>query len=395
MFRTAHVRAIVSMLALLSVVSVAVPAWAADPTPAKGPASPGGSLAQARTDHTATLLPDGRVLIIGGDNGETLASAEVWSPDTESFSPAGSLAHARKWHTATLLLDGRVLVTGGLGGNGGGQDDFLASAEIWDPDTAAFRTTGSMADSRIHHTATRLADGRVLAVAGVVASIVPLASAELWDPVTGEWTPTGSLRQWRAEHTATELDDGRVLVIGGGSFTSDGFVTFDRAEIWDPASDAFSRAGRLTVPRRGHSATRLTDGRILVLGGSMTRASGEDVHTEAHSSAEVWDPLDRSFDPAGSLTELRGDITSGVLPDGRVLVIGSGGSDSEVSAARTVAESWEPRTESFSPAGTLALSRSGQTVTILPDGRALIVGGVDESGDYLASAEVFEPRSTE
>ncbi len=127
----------------------------------------------------------------------------------------------------------------------------------------------------------------------------------------------------------------------------------------------------------------------------MTRASGEDVSTAAHASAEVWDPLGRSFDPAGSLTELRGDITSGLLPDGRVLVIGSGGSDSELSAARTVTESWDPRTESFSPAGTLAQSRNGQTVTVLPDGRALIVGGVDESGDYLASAEVFEPLSTE
>ena len=252
-----------------------------------------------------------------------------------------------------------------------------------------------MADSRVHHTATRLADGRVLAVAGIVASIVPPASAELSNPVTGEWTPTDSLRQWRAEHTATELDDGRVLVIGGGSFTSDGYETFDSAETWDPASGAFRRAGRLTVPRWGHSATRLTDGRILVLGGSMTRASGEDVHTEAHHSAEVWDPVDRSFDSAGSLSELSGDITPEMLPDDRVLVIGSSGSDSEAAAARTVAESWDPRTRSFSPAGTLTQARSGGTVTILPDGHALVVGGVDENGDDLASAEILEPRSIE
>ncbi len=384
MFQARRSRAIANTLALLLVATVAVPARGMDPTPASGSFSPTGSLAQARTDHTATLLPDGRVLVIGGDDGGTVATAEVWSPDTESFSPAGSLAQARKWHTASPLPDGRVLVIGGLGDNAGNQEDFLASAEIWDPGTETFGATGSMADARIHHTATLLPDGRVLAVAGVVVSIASLALAELWDPATGAWTPTGSLEQWRFDHTATPLDDGRVLVIGGGSFTIDGFETFDSAELWDPASGSFSHTGSLAEPRLDHSATRLTDGRVLVIAGSMMSASG------AHSSAEVWDPRTEAFAPAGSLADGRSRHTATLLPDGGVLVIGGGAFTSESSDIHASAERWDPATRSFAPEGSLADARSDHTATLLPDDRVLVIGGGGEDGAYLASAEIYE-----
>jgi hypothetical protein len=392
MYQTRRSRAIANALALLLVATVAVPARGTDPIPVSGPFGPAGSLSQARTDHTATLLPDGRVLVLGGeDGGETLASAELWSPDTGSFLSAGSLVQARKWHTATLLPDGRVLIVGGLGNSAGGQDDFLASAEIWDPATGEFAPTGSMTDSRIHHTATLLPDGRVLAVAGIVLSIASLASAELWDPATDEWTRTGSLKQWRADHTATLLDDGQVLVIGGGSFTADGFKTFKRAEIWNPAKGAFRPAGRLARPRLCHSSTRLPDGRVLVVGGLMNRAKGEAVRSKVRRSAEVWNPTDRSSDPVGPLTVISGCNTAGLLLDGRVLVVGSGDTDPEASETAEVAETWDPTTGSFSPAGSLIGARSGHTVTILPDGRALVIGGVDEGGDYLVTAEIYDP----
>jgi hypothetical protein len=327
MFQARRSRAIANTLALLLVATVAVPARGMDPTPASGSSSPTGSLAQARTDHTATLLPDGRVLVIGG--------------------------------------------------HGDRSGSFLASAEIWDPVTEAFGPTGSMADSRIHHTATLLPDGRVLAVAGVVVSIVPNTSAELWDPATGVWTPTGSLDQWRVFHTATPLDDGRVLVIGGGSFTIDGFETFGSAELWDPASGSFSHAGSLAEPRLDHAATRLTDGRVLVIAGSMMSASGP------HSSAEMWDPRTRAFAPAGSLVEGRSCHTATLLPDG-------GAFTSERTDIHASAERWDPATRSFAPEGSLADARSDHTATLLPDGRVLVVGGGGEDGAYLASAEIYE-----
>jgi hypothetical protein len=202
---------------------------------------------------------------------------------------------------------------------------------------------------------------------------------------------TASLITGRGDHTATLLDDGRVLVIGGGSFTTDGFETFKRAEIWNPAMGTFRPAGRLARPRLCHSSTRLPDGRVLVIGGLMNRAKSEATRSKAHRSAEVRDPFDHSFDPVGSLTVISGCNTAGLLPEGRVLVVGSGDTDPEASETAEVAETWDPTTGSFSPAGSLIGARSGHTVTILPDSRALVIGGVDESGDYLVTAEIYDP----
>jgi len=138
-----------------------------------------------RDSHTATLLPDGRVLVVGGGCPPTqkcqdhAVVAEVWDPQTATFEPAGSLAQLREGHTATLLPDGRVLVVGGSGWDGGD----LASAEVWDPTTASFSPAGSLAQGRRGHTATLLPDGRVLIVGGRDGD--PLASAEVWDPSEG------------------------------------------------------------------------------------------------------------------------------------------------------------------------------------------------------------------
>jgi hypothetical protein len=396
MLRYDSIVVIATAMALLFTPAPTVISPPADAAPDSWFCGPAGSLAKARSDHTATLLSDGKVLIIGGERGrEKLTSAEIWDPATEEFGPTGSMTEARKWHTTTLLPDGRVLVVGGSGNPAGYGDNFLTSAEIWDSTSGEFSPTGSMTDSRIYHTTTLLPDGRILAVAGIVLSIVPLASAELWDPDTGNWTPTGSLEQWRADHTATLLDDGRVLVIGGGSFTKDGLKTFDRAEAWKPAKGKFRPAGRLGTSRMGHSATRLHDGRVLVVGGTKMRVGKKQSRRAALASAEVWDPATGSFEPGGSLTQLSGGTRSGLLPDGRVLVVGAiSDSDPEATEYAVVAEMWDPGTASFSLAGSLSVARGGQTVTTLSDGRALIVGGVNEAFRHLASAEICGPEST-
>jgi len=396
MLRYNSIVVIATAMALLFTPALTATSPPADPATASWSCGPAGSLDEARSDHTATLLPDGRVLIVGGGRRRgKLASAETWDPASGEFSPTGSLAEGREWHTATLLPDGRVLVVGGSGEVTDGMDNFLTSAEIWDPATGEFSPTGSMTDSRIHHTATLLQDGRVLVVAGIVLSIAPLVSAELWDPGTGEWTPTGSLEQWRAKHTATLLDDGRVLVIGGGSFTRDGFKTFRRAEAWDPASGAFGPAGRLDTSRMGHSATRLHDGRVLVVGGTKMRAGKKQTRRAALDSAEVWDPVSGSFEPVATLTQLSGGTRAGLLPDAHVFVVGDiSDADPEIGMPPAVAEIWDPESASFSLAGSLSGLRGGQTVTILPDGRALVVGGFGEAGRHPASAEICQPEST-
>jgi hypothetical protein len=142
--------------------------------------------------HTATLLADGRVLVAGGYDSHyaPLASADLYDPKTGTFSPTGSMAGARGLHTATLLSDGRVLIAGG--GPWGSMlltASYLASAELYDPKTGTFSPTGSLATARAWHTATLLADGRVVIAGGAGSAF--LASAELYDPKTGTFSPTG------------------------------------------------------------------------------------------------------------------------------------------------------------------------------------------------------------
>ena len=190
-------RLMVALVALAFSVGWGCTLAAERETPATGTFSPAGSLAEARGAHTATLLPDGRVLVVGGVGGDyaQLASAEVWGPATGAFSPAASLAEARHYHTATLLPDGRVLVVGGFGE----EADPLASVEVWDPTTGVLSPTGSPAEGRSEHT--------------VAPTATPVAEAE--SPSAVAFSPAGSLAEARSWHTATLLPNGRVLVVGG------------------------------------------------------------------------------------------------------------------------------------------------------------------------------------
>jgi large repetitive protein len=424
---------------------------AADEAPPTGSFSPAGSLTEARWGHTATVLSDGRVLVVGGAGRafprggvarrpeatpppmEVRTSAEIWDPTTGTFQATGSLAGPRAGHDALLLPDGRVLVIGGWAG-----DSWLpvASAEVWDPTTGTFTSAGSLATGRSGHTVTLLPDGRVLVVGG--------ATAEIWDPVTGAFAPTGEMTVPRTGHTATLLPDGRVLIVGGsGSSARTGRTARAgrSAEIWSPDTGRFEPAGDLTADltandRIGHTATLLQDGRVAVMGGTDTGGPGP-------TEVEVWDPATDCFTPSGSLSgwrwgheavllddgrvllvggvtmtsrtevwdpatglatpaeprtpEVQADTVT-LLPDGRVLLAGGFAAGGDASLAR--AETWDPATDTLEPAGQMYQSRQDHTATMLPDGRVLVVGGreqrvaADPSDAYdrvLGSAEVWEP----
>jgi WD40 repeat protein len=168
-------------------------------------------MATARVAHTATLLPNGKVLVAGGSGiSFYLASAELYDPATGTWSTTGSMATARRYHTATLLPNGKVLVTGGYNGS------YLASSELYDPATGTWSTTGSMATTRQSQTATLLPNGKVL-VTGGYNDIAYLAGTELYDPATGTWTTTGSMATAHYYHTATLLPNGTALVTGGAN----------------------------------------------------------------------------------------------------------------------------------------------------------------------------------
>lgn len=303
--------------------------------PSTGKFNPTGSMGQAREGHTATLLQDGRVLVAGGYSTSTggvrqdLASAELYDPVTGTFSPTGPMAQERTDDTATLLPNGKVLIAGGTSPLLAGDFVMLATAELYDPATGKFSATGSMVQARADQTATPLPDGHILVTGGWVwtkggdgtwtQKTVPLA--ELYDPATGTFSSTGSMVHSRVGAVATLLGDGRVLVIGGQTYPGGGLAVGASAELYDPATGKFTPTGSMARSRgfRGASiftATLLLDGRVLVAGGDDSNGN------DPLRSAELYDPKTGRFSATTPLVTGRLCQTATILPDGRVLLVG-------------------------------------------------------------------------
>jgi N-acetylneuraminic acid mutarotase len=335
--------------------------------------------------HVATLLRDGRVLVAGGLindrlDGRVSASAELYDANSASWTVARRMIEARWGHTATLLPDGRVLVAGS---NVHGSDP-LASAELYQPSSASWTATGSMDDGRGGHTATLLADGTVL-VGGGYSLTAPdgLASAELYAPGSGSWTPTASMGTSRQGHTATLLADGRVLVVGGGGEVTlaEGPAYGATAELYDPSTGRWTDTGSMTMARYDHTATRLPDGSVLVVGGSV----GDDVTAR---SAELYDPRSGNWTVTSSMANARSGHSTTLLPNGTVLVTGGVGLGSTPTPLAS-SELYEPSSGKWTVTASMAEARPNHTATLLPDGRVLVVGDYDY--DSRASAEVYDP----
>ena len=339
-----------------------------------------GSMGTAREFHTATLLDNGKVLVAGGNDsaGNALASAELFDPITETFTPTVSMETGRSRHTATLLNGGKVLLAGGLDGN----NQPLASTELLDPANGTVTPTkGSMATARAYYTATLLNDGRVLVTGGFDGKN-GLATAELFDPKSGTFTQTkGNMETPRFDHTATLLNDGTVLVTGGSKLNRTQYAT---AELFDPNSETFTPVkGSMKTTRAFHTATFLKDGTVLVAGGLVT--VGDRVYADL-ATAELFDPNSGVFTPTkGSMSFARSSHTETLLSDGTVLV--AGGSDGN--ADLSTAELFDPANGSFARTADMATPRAYHAATILKDGTVLVIGGDDGSGP-LATAELYQ-----
>jgi N-acetylneuraminic acid mutarotase len=332
----------------------------------------------ARAGHKATFLPNGKVLVAGGNNDD--AACELYDPASGTWSFTGSLI-ARRWygHSLTSLADGNALLTGGFV-RGTILPSVAGNGELYDASSATWVDTGNGAGGG-DHTATLLPNGKVLVAGGHFYSShlgnVYLNSASLYDPATGNWSATGSMTNGRAYHTATLLPNGKVLVAGGHYANT----PVANAELYDPATGTWSDAGTLTHQRSNHTAVLLHSGKVLIAGGD-DGSGGPPTN-----SAELYDPSTGTWTPTGSLAGARINHEATLLASNRVLV--TGGRDAN--GALATAELYDPTTGSWSSTGNLREPRYGHTATLLPDKRVLIAGGGQNNS---RSAELYTEPPT-
>jgi hypothetical protein len=425
-----------------------------------------GSLTTPRSGHSATLLPNGKVLIAGGGptlvgaGPYSLASAELYDPATGKFTVTGSMIAARSQHNATLLKNGKVLITGGYqldnnhltfpsgaelydpatgtfaqaGTSGAFCDtatllsdgrvlitrrdpvqDRVSHAEIFDPSTGAFVPTADMASGHTAPSATLLTNGKVLIAGGDIGDSDGASGiAELYDPVTGGFTSTGNLIAGREKHAAILLTDGTVLFTGGHGVVPvpGGYDNLADAEIYNPSTGMFSAAGTMLTGRDALNATLLHNGQVLITGGNeyyLPWAAGprDFVHPEV-SVAELFTPPAMApgnstnpvqtlgtFTAAGFMTTPRSGHTATLLLDGRVLIVGgdrAGTGDfwGQPTVPAGTAELYDPATGSFTATGNGTTGHGGSNAVLLPDGRVLIAGGI-KSELYDPSTGSFTP----
>jgi len=351
---------------------------------------PVADMSESRGGHEAVLLRSGLVLVIGGiiqnDNAiDSLSSTELFNPRSGSWIPTGSMHDARADFASALIRGGKVLVAGGF--KEIRSSVFrLATAELFNTRTGTWHSTGQMKVSRAAHTMTLLRNGKVL-VSGGYAEDSPFvhSSAELYDPRTGIWTPTGSMNIARASHTATLLDDGRVLVVGG-----QGFGALDTAELYNPHTGKWNPAASLNTPRGDHSAVKLRDGTVLVSGGASNTVCCSSFFID---SAERYDPKTDTWRPAGYMNTPRFGHQSIELSTGKVLITGGAGCCmtsplGEDPVPIPNVEVYDPRTDLWRAQESMSVARLAHTMTLLRSGQVLVTGGVSETG-FNASAELF------
>lgn len=378
---------------LLTIISIHVPT-----VHAAGTWSLTGSMSTVRTDHTATLLNNGKVLVAGGVDGSNnvLASAELYNPRTGTWSLTGSMQTPRTNFIARRLSNGEVLAAGGIDNYA---DPSLTSAELYNPATGTWSAIANMNVGRENFTATLLNNGEVLVAGGDNNNgqpyISPLASAELYNPTTGTWALTGSMHTARFNQTATLLTDGEVLVAGGDDgygydlkrnnpqspcFCPHATAT---AELYNPATGTWKNIHQMHKAREGASAVSIPDGSddILVAGGFQGNQYTGCCYY--YKTAEIYNPTTGKWTLTGNMNTARADQTAAQLSAGQDIVIG--GTNNKDGNLAT-AEIYDPTTGTWSYTGQMNYPRVGQTTTHLFNGQILVAGGYGQ-----ASAEIYTP----
>jgi hypothetical protein len=369
--RTQQARTMAIPLGILTgaLLAAAIPSAAAQ-AQAAGQWQLTGSMATGHSNGSNTgftQLPDGRVLAISGSGtpGTLTPAAEIYNPGTGQWTPAGSLNEARfAFGQPSVLPDGDVLVAGGHDIN---VNDY-ATAELYDPATNQWTFTGSLQTSRRYPVQVELANGEVLVATGSHGPPTCtryLSSAELYNPATGQWTSTGSTLVPRESATAIRLADGRVLLAGGynGGTTCSDTDPVD-TEIYDPATGQWSFAGNLPHGWLGGAMVLLPDHRVLMVDG-WQHGSGN------FAEAVIFDPATSQWSEAGAPNLARSGAAATLLPDGKVLVSQGGQLQSEI---------YDPAANTWSMDATALDENNGGHTFLLPNGKVLLAGGSDSTG---------------
>ncbi|MGI8668960.1 MAG: Kelch repeat-containing protein, partial [Aridibacter sp.] len=319
------------------------------------------ALENARAAHTATRLLSGDVLVGGGmqKNGVFYDDAEIFNPSKNSFTTLkNKMTKKRVSHTATLLKDGRVLIVGGWSN----RNDPENTAEIYEPKIQKFIAVGNTKFARSGHSSTLLENGRVL-IAGGYDGERNLSEAELFDPETNTFEFIGKMNTARNVHSATKLKNSKILLTGGEIKRDEIALS---AEIFDPKTNHFIKvSAKMNAVRYKHDAVLLSDGNVLIFGGSDEKDQGGKLN-----SAEIFNPEKQTFTPTKDMNFARFKIaeTATLLENGKVLIAGG----------NVEAEIFNPETRSFEKvSGSLGKSLHYSSVTLLKDGRALILGGYE------------------
>lgn len=403
---------------------------------------------------TATQLPSGFVLVIGGSASST---AELFDPGIQQWSPLESLNDDRYIrHASTLLDDGRVLVTGGVylgstseasicdalafaweqckhlpaedrafhsatklddrtmlvvGGNSsvdgpGKQEAWIYDEGLEGQSEESWSAAKPPLAAHVLHTATKLDDGRVLVVGGTESSF-----AEIFDPSTSTnpWTAVAALPESVSGASATLLPKDedvpsskeQVLHVGGFSKNADGsYRTITSIYLYDPATDTWTTGPSLPggiAGGIGHSATLLADGSVLVVGG-LAECPSPSTPALARSVASRYYPATNTWEKVSAMNQARAFHSATLLADGRVIVAGGGGEiakscvDPTWTSIHTSTEIYNPTANTWTPAGNMNESRTEHQAILLDNGRVLVAGGRRNTmGRTLASAEVFDP----
>lgn len=334
------------------------------------------SLNIQRTGHSATIMPDGNVLVAGGwKDTSALSSCEIYNPETDEWLRAPSMNLKRHNHGMITLNDGRIFVFGG---------EKVKDCEIYDPTTQKRKTTDSLKAIRqaiYSNSIAHLLDNRVL-VTGGHRNYPPilLSSCELYDPVLEEWQTTDSLKYSRWAHTATTLKNGKVLVVGGFGNEKE----LNKCELYDPLKNEWEIVDTLNVARSNHSAILLHGGKVLVIGGQ----NYGNPTSPWLSCCEIYDPLKNEWTQVGFTNYAHSDHAAYIINNSNVLIVD------------TYYEIYNVSTNSSVYLGEYPVDKGNMTVVQLPDGRVIGIGGMEIFGDTTPfvmetdKCEMFDPMPT-